>query len=68
MSMRVLFRHPVILKASSPLPVGNCASRCVLVKTYWVYYTFDDDSVVIWRVFHMRQDIASYTFFDLGKR
>lgn len=39
--------------------------RRVLVKAYWVYYTFDNDSVVIWRVFHTRQDIANYTFVDL---
>ena len=37
----------------------------MLVKSHWVYYTFDESSVVIWRIFHTRQDIANYTFVDL---
>ncbi len=43
----------------------NHEFRRVLVKNHWVYYTFDDESVVIWRIFHTRQDIANYSFIDL---
>lgn len=35
--------------------------RRKLVKNYWVYYTFDETHVVIWRVFHARQDIDTHT-------
>lgn len=41
--------------------------RRVLVKNHWVYYAFNDDTVTIWRIFHTRQDIANYTFVDLGQ-
>lgn len=41
--------------------------RRVLVKSHWVYYTFDSESVVVWRIFHTRQDIANYTFIDLNQ-
>ena len=35
--------------------------RRTLVKSYWVYYTFDDERVIIWRIFHTRQDINTQT-------
>ena len=35
-----------------------------LVKQYWVYYTFDDATVTIWRIFHTRQDIDTITLVD----
>lgn len=39
--------------------------RRMLVGCYWVYYTYDDESVTIWRIFHVRRDIDSYTIVDL---
>ena len=39
--------------------------RRVLVGRYWVYYTFDDESLTVWRVFHVRQDIDNYSIVDL---
>ena len=39
--------------------------RRKLVKTYWVYYTYDEAQVVIWRVFHTRQDIDTHTLVEL---
>ena len=38
--------------------------RRVLTKNYWVYYTFDDESVVVWRVFHARHNIDTCTLVD----
>ena len=38
--------------------------RRTLVKNYWVYYTFDDAELTVWRVFHTRQDIANYALVD----
>ena len=35
--------------------------RRSLVKNYWVYYTFDDAHITIWRIFHTRQDIDTQT-------
>ena len=35
--------------------------RRTLAKNYWVYYTFDDTSVTVWRIFHTRQDIDTQT-------
>ena len=35
--------------------------RRTLVKNHWVYYTFDDASLVVWRIFHTRQDIDTQT-------
>lgn len=40
------------------------AYRRILVKSYWVYYTFDDERIVIWRIFHTRQDIGTHTIVD----
>ena len=42
----------------------NREYRRILVKNYWVYYSFDDAQVIIWRVFHTRQDIATQTIVD----
>lgn len=39
--------------------------RRMLVKNYWVYYTFDDTQVIVWRIFHTRQDIDTYTAIEL---
>ena len=39
--------------------------RRILVKSYWVYYTFDDESLTVWRIFHTRQDIDNYTIVDM---
>ena len=38
--------------------------RRTLVRKHWVYYTFDDSSVTIWRVFHTRQDIDTMTLVE----
>ena len=38
--------------------------RRMLVGNYWVYYTFDDSTLTIWRVFHTRQDIDNYSIVD----
>lgn len=40
------------------------AYRRILVKNYWVYYTYDEAELVVWRVFHTRQDIDTYTITD----
>ena len=36
--------------------------RRMLVKNYWVYYAFDDDTLTVWRIFHTTQDHESYGF------
>ena len=38
--------------------------RRILVKNYWVYYTFDNESLTVWRIFHTRQDIATMTMVE----
>lgn len=39
--------------------------RRTLVKNYWVYYTYDDDALTLWRIFHVRQDIDTCTVVNL---
>lgn len=39
--------------------------RRKLVKNYWVYYSFDEANVIIWRVFHTRQDIDTQTLVSI---
>ena len=39
--------------------------RRILVKNYWVYYDFDDERLTVWRIFHTRQDIDTYTLVGL---
>ena len=39
--------------------------RRMLVRNYWIYYTFDKASLVVWRVFHTRQDVVDSTVIDL---
>ena len=38
--------------------------RRVLVKNYWAYYSFDDRSLTVWRIFHTRQDIDAFTLVE----
>ena len=38
--------------------------RRKLVGKHWVYYTFDDTQLVIWRIFHVRQDVDNYSLVD----
>ena len=38
--------------------------RRTLVKNYWIYYSFDDEQIVVWRIFHTRQDIATHTVVE----
>ena len=36
--------------------------RRKLVKRYWVYYTYTDDTLTVRRIFHMTQDTDCYGF------
>ena len=36
--------------------------RRVLAKNYWIYYSFDDTTLTVWRVFHVTQDHDAYGF------
>lgn len=36
--------------------------RRVLAKNYWIYYSYDADTVTVWRVFHTSQDHDAYGF------
>lgn len=36
--------------------------RRVLAKNYWVYYSYDDETLTVWRVFHTSQDHDTYGF------
>jgi len=38
--------------------------RRVLAKDYWIYYTFDEESLTVWRIFHVRQDTDNYAIVD----
>ena len=38
--------------------------RRILAKSYWIYYTFDDDNLIVWRIFHTRQDIETHTLME----
>lgn len=42
----------------------DCAYRRFLVKNRWVYYTYDDQSLTVWRIFHTRQDLPTQTLID----
>lgn len=35
--------------------------RRTLVQNHWIYYTFDETTLTVWRVFHTRQDIDNYS-------
>lgn len=39
--------------------------RRMLCGSYWIYYTFTDDELTVWRVFHTSQNIDDYTYVDL---
>ena len=36
--------------------------RRVLVKSYWIYYSYDADTLTVWRIFHTSQNHDSYGF------
>ena len=36
--------------------------RRVLVKRYWIYYSYTSTTVTIWRIFHTTQDHDAYGF------
>lgn len=35
-----------------------------LAGSYWVFYTWEGDSLIIWRVLHTRRDIDDFTLVD----
>jgi len=39
--------------------------RRILVKNYWVYYTHDENTLTVWRIFHTSRDIEDSTFIEL---
>lgn len=40
--------------------------RRILVERYWVYYSYNEDTLTVWRVFHESQskDIGGYGFWE----
>lgn len=38
------------------------AYRRILVKNYWVYYSYDAESLVVWRIYHTLRDLDHYGF------
>lgn len=40
----------------------NHAYRRILVKSYWVYYSYDNDTLVVWRIYHTLRDLDHYGF------
>ena len=40
----------------------NRSYRRVLAKNYWIYYSFNEATATIWRIFHTSQDHDSYGF------
>lgn len=43
------------------------AYRRVLVKRYWVYYTYTADTLTVRRIFHTTQDTDQYGFDPLDE-
>ena len=41
--------------------------RRVLAKNYWVFYSHDENTLTVWRIFHVRQDYDNYGFALLDK-
>ena len=41
--------------------------RRVLAKRYWIYYSYDETTLTVWRIFHTSQDYDSYGFEMLGE-
>ena len=37
------------------------------MKRYWVYYSFTDETLTVWRVFHTTQNHDVYGFELLGE-
>lgn len=44
---------------------GGREYRKILTGSYVVFYTFDNESVTVFRVLHQRQNIDTYTLSDL---
>ena len=40
------------------------AYRRTLAKSYWIYYSVEDERLTVWRVFHTRQDIDDATLVE----
>ena len=36
--------------------------RRILSGSYWIYYTFDENTLTVWRIFHTSQDTDEYGF------
>ena len=36
--------------------------RRLLVKGYWIYYSYDDETLFVWRIFHTRQDLDAFGY------
>ena len=34
----------------------------ILMKRYWIYYSYTSSKVTIWRIFHTTQDHDAYGF------
>lgn len=32
------------------------------VRNYWIYYSFDDDVLTVWRIFHTSRDTEGYGY------
>ena len=43
-------------------PQEHPTYRRKLVKRYWVYYTYTDDTLTVRRIFHTTQDTDCYGF------
>jgi plasmid stabilization system protein ParE len=41
------------------------AYRRMLSGRYWIYYTFNERTLTIWRVFHTSRDIDDFTYVEL---
>ena len=39
--------------------------RRLLCESYWIYYTYNDAKLTVWRIFHTSRDIEDYTYVDL---
>ena len=38
--------------------------RRTLTKSYWVYYSIEGEKLVVWRIFHTRQDVEDSTLIE----
>ena len=55
---------PTLGKAFGDVALHGAGYRSFLVENYRVFYTYDEDTLTVWRVVHTRRDIDAFEFVE----